>query len=133
MLSMGAPGQAESLASWSAPRDLLIGQSYARDLESLATGTRMAGSKWPQSLCQRRIGGGHWSYRSIYDRRRQEAVSEPPSSNEYATIDNDSDRCTASTLPASAWLLLSALRVGWDSPHDVTAASNRRVTQPRLN
>jgi hypothetical protein len=52
MPPMAACGQAESLASWSAPRDLLFGQSYACDLESLATGARMAGGRWPQSLCQ---------------------------------------------------------------------------------
>jgi len=52
MLSMVACGQAESLASWSGPQDLLFGQSDVCDLESLATGARMAGGRWPQSLCQ---------------------------------------------------------------------------------
>jgi len=58
MPSMAAYGQAESLARWSAPRDSLIGQSYACDLESLATGARMAGIRWPQSLCQWRLLAG---------------------------------------------------------------------------
>src|ERR1700682_3343644 len=43
MLSMAACGQAVSLASWSAPRDLLFGQSAVCDLESLAT-------SWPKSV-----------------------------------------------------------------------------------
>jgi hypothetical protein len=51
MPSMTACGQVESLASWSAPRNLLFGQSYACDLESLATRARMAGGSIYTSVC----------------------------------------------------------------------------------